>query len=461
MRFPFKRLLPCVSLIGSLAVLAACGSNVKKVDYAPTPQIPETAHPRPIKFSGIELILPPGMDLGTERSGIFCQVPGYPVNRNVLNKEIDRPFIGQTFHDALTANGYDVVGSIDIAFDAEDEMERAEYAVKARVKDVQLDMCSSVPGSLYAFTNTPGERGKMYVAIDWSVYDYLRKKVVYKTRTEGYTKRDLPNQEGMALMFQDAFEMAAHNLAADESFKDLLVDGIQPEMPDPFGRDKKDTGPRQFAADEEVVLDEVPLSRQPFGKTADEGRKAAVTIQKLGHGSGVFITRQGHILTNAHVVGDARRTRIIPAGPKRTLMAEVIRIDKVRDVALLKLTEIPEGFNITTLPVRLDWPKVGEDVYAIGAPQDWKTLGNTVTKGIISAHRRSKLYDGVRENFLQADVQTHPGSSGGPLVDEYGNLIALDVAGESFANENGSRIGIGLNYFIPIQEALDALNIGY
>jgi serine protease Do len=438
-------------------LLTACSSPVKKVDYAPTPEIPETANPAPVKFTGIELILPPGMDLGTERSGAFCMVPGAPVNRNVLNKAIDTKFIRQTFHDALVADGYDVVGSIDIAFDPEDEEQRAEYAVKGKVKDVQLDMCSSIPGSLYNFNSAPGERGQLYVAIDWSVYDYLKRTVVYKTRTEGYTKRNLPNQEGLSLMFMDAFEMAAHNLAADESFRALLVDNIKPEMPDPFGREEKwDSAPRQFDADEDVTLAPLPLSTQPFNKHADESRKAAVTVQKAGHGSGVFITKQGHILTNAHVVGDARKMRIIPAGPRRGLTAEVLRIDKARDVALLKLTEIPEGFTITTLPVRLDWPKVGEDVYAIGAPQDWKQLRDTITKGIVSAHRKNMKFDGIRQNYLQCDVETHPGNSGGPLVDENGNLVGLDVMG---VDQNG--VGMGLNYFIPVQEALDRLGIGY
>lgn len=439
------------------ALLSACGSIVKEADYAPSPNIPENAHPIPVKYSGLELLLPPGMNIGTERGGLFCHVPGYPVNRNVLQKEIDHKFLRQSFHDALEANGYDVVGSLDVAFDPEDEEQRAEYSIKGKLKDAQIDMCTSAPGNLYFFSPNPGEHGRLYLAIDWSVYDILRRKVVYKTRTEGFTERGIPNQEGLSLMFNDAFEMAAHNLAADENFRALIIDDVKPppeaggETPDPDNR------PRLFDPDEDVAIPDISLSRQPFAKTNEEGRKAVVTVQKSGHGSGVFITPQGHILTNAHVVGEARRMRIVTADKKHKLTAEVLRVDRARDVALLKLEELPEGMKITTLPVRLDWPKVGEDVYAIGTPRDVKLLHDTVTKGIISAHRRAHKILGVRENYLQADVDVHAGNSGGPLVDEYGNLVGLTVIGLE-ANEG---IGNGLNLFIPIGEALDRLHIDY
>ncbi len=454
MNFPFKTLLPIVTF----ALLAGCGPEVKRVDYAPTPEIPETAHPSPIKFSGLELILPPGMDIGNERSGIFCQTPGYPVNRNTLNKAIDDKFIRQTFHDALTADGYDVVGSLDVAFDPEDEEQRAEYAIKATLKDAQLDMCSSKEGALDFFNPTPGEGGEMYVSIDWSVYDYLKRTVVYKTTTEGYTRRKTPNQEGLTLMFQDAFEMAAHNLAAGETFRALMVNGVKPQSPVKSPEQlRSESAPRKFDTNEHVAIAPLALSVQPFAKTADTSRKAAVTIQKIGHGSGVFISKQGHILTNSDVVGDAKRTRIITADRKHTINAEVLRVDKARRVALLKLEEIPKGYDIPVLPIRLDWPKVSEDVYAIGTPRDFKLLNDTVTKGIVSAHRPNFKMLGIRENYIQADVTVREGNSGGPLVDENGNLVGLTDA--SYSVENAADNG--LNLFIPIQEALDRLGISY
>ena len=455
MGLPFKTLLQTVS---AALLLVGCGSIVKEVDYAPAPDIPETANPVPIKYSGLDLLLPPGMNIGEARGGIFCNAPAYPVNRNVLAKEIDTKFLRQGFHDAMEANGYDVVGSLDIAFDPEDEERRSEYSIKGKLKDAQLDMCHSKEGALNWASAIPGEHGRMYIAIDWSVYDQLRRTVVYKTRTEGYTKRDIPNAEGMTLLFHDAFEMAVHNLAADEPFRALIVEGQKPPQEFGFGakKDKHDSRPRMFDADENVVIAERALSRQPFSKTVERGKRAVVTLDKGGHGSGFFITDQGHILTNAHVVGDARRMRVVTSGKKHKLIAEVLRIDKARDVALLRLEEVPETLEIVTLPLRLDWPKVGEDVYAIGTPRDKRLLHDTLTKGIISAHRRNMKVLGVRENYIQADVEIHGGNSGGPLIDEHGNITGISV----LAHTEGAS-GIGLNYFIPIREALDRIGITY
>lgn len=298
----------------------------------------------------------------------------------------------------------------------------------------------------------------MNLRVDWSVYDVLRRHIVYKTSTMGYTERLLPDLEGLSLMFNDAFEMAAHNLGADPVFFDLVVSGVMPSESGVSAQQAKwESRPRKFDPLERVAIKAQPLSRQPFAKTAEHGRKTAVMIQKFGHGSGFFISDQGHILTNAHVVGDGRRIRVVSADKKYAATAEILRLDRVRDVALLKLEDLPKGLSIVTLPIRTDWPGVGEDVYTIGAPMDSRVLRDTVTKGIVSAHRKNMKLDGPRQNFIQMDATVHAGNSGGPVLDEDGNIVGMTVAGLSLPESNGA--GIGLNYFIPIAEALEALNI--
>ncbi len=437
---------------------------VKQVDYAPSADIPYGARPQPVKFSGLKLLLPPGMNIGNSSTGSFCMSPGYPINRNEIKKAIDTKFLRQSFHDAMESNGYDVTGSLNIVFEPEDEEQRAEYSIGGKLKDVQLDMCISSPSALNVFAQRPGESGEIYIAIDWSIYDRLKRHVVYSTKSEGYSKRDIPNLEGLSVLFDDAFEMAVHNLAADEQLRALIFNGVKPKF-SPFGRDargeKIDQRPRLFDSQEEVALPALPLSRQPFAKTAEDGKQIGVMLQKGGHGSGFFISRNGHILTNAHVVGEARKMRIVTAHRKTGITAEVLRVDRTRDVALLKLEEIPDWLDITTLPIRLDWPKIGEDIYAIGVPKDYKSMRTTVTKGITSAHRKEMKYEGVRLNFFQGDVEVHPGSSGGPVLDEYGNIVGLSVLGLTHGGEDSAPIGIGLNLFIPIKEALDTLDIDY
>jgi len=473
----YKKSTLFLSLLLSLPALALSGCAelvVKEVDYANTFDIPPSASPTPIEFKNFRFLLPPGTEIGFESGagpmllGEFCSWNNYPVSRRVLSRKFEKQYVDLAFENALESQGYDVTNDIDIEFRRDDAAQRAEYFISAKVIDVDLDLCrrgSITSGNI--FNSAPRAKGKLYAKIEWSVYDALRRTTIYKTTTEGYTRRDYPNSEALELLFLDAFEMAAHNLGADQGFHDLIVLNEKPENPSNRFFDKKidDDYPRNYNPDEEVAIVTPQLSRTPFDEIAHNARKVAVLVQKSGHGSGFFITREGHILTNYHVIGDARRIRIVTGFRKTGITAEVLRVDKARDVALLKLEEIPDWLDMNKVlvrPVRLDWPRVGEDVYAIGVPKDWKNFRNTVTKGIISGHRKYKRVGSIRSNFIQADVEIHPGSSGGPLVDKYGNLVGIATEGYVAGSDSThSPIGVGLNLFIPIQEALDVLNISY
>ncbi|NCT41739.1 MAG: trypsin-like peptidase domain-containing protein [Alphaproteobacteria bacterium] len=467
----FRTLLPCLLAV----MVTGCAELVvKQVDYAPTLEIPPHASPTPIEFKNFRVLLPPGTEIGFESGagpmllGEFCSWNNYPVSRRVLSRKFEKQYLDLAFENALESQGYDVTNDVDLEFRADDAAQRAEYFISAKVIDVDLDLCRRGRiTSANIFNSAPRAKGKLYAKIEWSVYDALRRTTIYKTTTEGYTRRDYPNTEALELLFMDAFEMAAHNLGADQGFYDLLVHGEKPETISNrlYNQKIDDDYPRNFNPEEEVAISAPPLSKAPFSAIAHDARKVAVLVQKSGHGSGFFITKQGHILTNYHVVGDARRMRIVTGFRKTGITAEVLRVDRARDVALLKLEEIPDWLNIDDImirPVRTDWPRVGEDVYAIGVPKDWKTFRNTVTKGIVSGHRRYKRVGAIRSNFIQADVEIHPGSSGGPMLDQYGNLVGIAVEGYTAGSDNDhSPVGIGLNLFIPIQEALDTLNISY
>ena len=119
----------------------------------------------------------------------------------------------------------------------------------------------------------------------------------------------------------------------------------------------------------------------------------------------------------------------------------------LRDVALVKLeTDIykflPLGESARVQP--------GSDVFAIGTPLSEK-LGQTVTKGILSGYGEE---DGLR--ILRSDVAVHQGSSGGPLLDKTGTVVALSVSGYMLMPDG---VGVGLNSFIPIEDALSTLVI--
>ena len=122
----------------------------------------------------------------------------------------------------------------------------------------------------------------------------------------------------------------------------------------------------------------------------------------------------------------------------------VVATDPVRDVALVELEELPPGVPLEVCRAR---SAVGDTVYVIGTPLDEK-LSLTVTKGIISQHRTMR-----EQPYHQTDAVINKGNSGGPAVNEQGEVIGVAVAG-LFAKDGA---GMGIGYLIPIDEALRAL----
>jgi Do/DeqQ family serine protease len=151
----------------------------------------------------------------------------------------------------------------------------------------------------------------------------------------------------------------------------------------------------------------------PFGRPA----------QSLG--SGVFISPDGHIVTNSHVVEGAERVQVRLAD-KREFSARVLGTDAATDLAVLKVDG--DGAFPALAFGNSDTVQVGDWVVAVGTPLQ---LTSTVTAGIVSALGRqiNIIEDQFRiENFIQTDAAINPGNSGGPLVNLQGELIGINTA---------------------------------
>lgn len=450
MRFPKIRLF----FIIILAFITACsGLPVDKVALQNPVLPPEHAKPSPIGFNKIVFALPTGTPVASSSpKGIFglleCEWPyGLIAQGSVRGRGFPTDGMREIFQQVLEGQGYEVTGSPGRLFDEEADLQRTIYSVGGRIIDIKMDTCQHV--NFWGVDQ--GRTGEGHVAIEWSVFDLLNRKTVMKKTTKGYGKTELPNFEGITLLFDDAVAAAMHNLGADEEFYNLVFYGETPSF-EPESHDDPYEKPAGLFDPQETVVLNTPLNTTvPAKERLDDIIKSVVMIQKAAHGSGFFITGQGHIITNAHVVGTADRMRIVTSGKEHNLVAEVLRLDKVRDIALLKLESIPQDFVIKPLPVRTGKTKIGENVYAIGTP-NYTRLQDTVTKGIISAHRLER-----RGNLplIQADADVHGGNSGGPLLDEFGNVIGISVS--SYVDGNG-RLS-GLNDFIPIGDGLERLNI--
>ena len=189
------------------------------------------------------------------------------------------------------------------------------------------------------------------------------------------------------------------------------------------------------------------LLRQFFGNAAPapgpnpHRRQREFTIPQHGMGSGMIIDKQGHVLTNFHVVRDVDEIKIELAD-KRQFQGEVVGTDPKTDVAVIKIKgNVPDDLPIVELSDS-DKLRVGELVMAIGAPFG---LMQTVTTGIISAKGRADVGISDYEDFLQTDAPINPGNSGGPLVNMNGEVIGMNSA---IVTSLGQSAGVG--FAIPV-----------
>jgi serine protease Do len=162
---------------------------------------------------------------------------------------------------------------------------------------------------------------------------------------------------------------------------------------------------------------------------------------RRGQGSGFIVSSDGVVLTNAHVVADAREVNV-KLTDKREFRAKVVGLDRPTDIAVLKI----DARDLPT--VRIGDPqrtRVGEWVLAIGSPFGFE---NSVTAGIISAKSRS-LPDEGYVPFIQTDVAINPGNSGGPLFNLSGEVIGINS--QIYSQSGGYQ---GLSFAIPIDVAM-------
>jgi len=166
-----------------------------------------------------------------------------------------------------------------------------------------------------------------------------------------------------------------------------------------------------------------------------------------GQGSGFIIDKEGHILTNYHVIADARQIEVTLHNRKK-YRATIIGTDRSHDLAVIQI-KAPE----LTAMVLGDSNnlQVGQKVYAIGNPFG---LAGTLTRGIVSSIRQVQEPDGMTiDDAIQTDASINPGNSGGPLLNMHGEVIGINTM---IASNVGQSAGIG--FAIPINTAKAVIN---
>ena len=173
-------------------------------------------------------------------------------------------------------------------------------------------------------------------------------------------------------------------------------------------------------------------------------------VPRQGAGSGSIIDPRGYILTNHHVIEDARKLEVTLANGKK-YSAKLIGSDPDTDVAVIKIEARREDLTLIPMGSSNDL-KVGQKVIAIGNPFG---LGQTLTTGIISMVGRTlRASSGTLvEDMIQTDASINPGNSGGPLIDSGGKMIGINTA---IFSPTGASVGIG--FAIPVDVAKRVIN---
>ena len=247
----------------------------------------------------------------------------------------------------------------------------------------------------------------------------------------GNHKAPLPSSKPVSL---------PHNTYEDlEGYQDIV------ELQNAFIRNAKQLKPSVVSINELVEMSSrkrIFVMKMKAGYPASKNWlsrsfKKKYLVESLG--SGVIYDSRGYILTNYHVIEDAKDI-MVKLMDQREFSAKVVGVDPLTDLAVLKI------FSFSSFPVPTFASSknlgVGEWVMAIGNPYG---LDGTVTVGVISGTHRSDLGIAMFENFLQTDASINPGNSGGPLIDLDGNVIGINTA--------IAEIGAGVGFAIPMEMA--------
>ena len=399
-------------------VAANVGLLFPALALAQTPAPPKVEDkPRTVQLSRLVTKLPPGTQWLVLQRGMFC-VTNTTQTWSGGESEFKVGPVLDTFRDEMTKAGLAPEQEASL-FDPS-AVSPSEFALAGLITDESVKVCAP-DGSPQGLNNLKGE---ISMSIDWQLYSRVEKQVVAKVHTTGKFIAHDPTPGGAPKLINDVFAENVKALATDPAIRAALAghalktgEVVKPPVQTPLV-----IGRARAAS---------PVT------PADASNSVMVIFAGNALGSGFLISADGYALTDAHVVGDAERVRVRWAdgseGP-----AEVVRRSKERDVALIKV----EPGHHTPLTLTTEAPAVGSTVFAIGAPEGQKFEG-TVTKGVVSA---SRVFQGF--TYLQSDVTTGHGASGGPLVDEFGRVVGLTESGTHEATSSG------ISLFTPIKDAV-------
>lgn len=342
--------------------------------------------------------------------------------------------IARRFEEVLLFAGFRLPGSRKAKlFDGSDGRPLLpKYVVGAKVLDYRVEQW-------YSEQKHYGDGpyiGTTRLRIEWHVLDKSTDKTVLTEVTEGLA-RQRQWQQGASGENLVAFESALVAFLKTGKLQRLLKEA-------PVVSPEPSSSVPDTALPETVIPRVQPVAAANLSELIGSAEHSCVTVlTDGGHGSGVIVSTEGHVLSAYHVVQGVNRIDVLFSdGLKQE--AKVVSFDVANDVVLLDIS----GSGFKPLPIgHADKLKLGVELITIGTPAE-VVLGQSIAKGILSGRR--SFAEGV---FLQTDMSVSPGNSGGPLIDPSGTIVGIvqrKVIGDAVE-------GIGLA--IPIEKALEVLRL--
>ncbi|MEI6559674.1 MAG: S1C family serine protease [Rhodospirillaceae bacterium] len=500
-------------VIGMLALFTGSGCTLVdpqlKGDSAGVAAPPVGTRAAPVRFGVLEGRLRHGAEIGRYTWGLLCKPPYRSITWETGRRLVSNRDYRDLFHDALTHLGYDVAGDPSRLYDLEEDEARAELLISGQVDEIALDLCRRYSWWYGGFT---GYTGAGLIRVLWTVYDPLRRRVVYQTTSTGFGQEDVTHPDAREIILERAFTDAAAALGLDDGFRRLVFQPLgrtgtpgpvppgptpltvprpaepRPDpdyppgpgpvsaFPDPGDRPRGGTrqarqpweyqepglrvsGDRLAAESDHPALGAVPemdIPRRrrragPIAANAPDLVRATVVISTaVALGSGFFIATDP--AGGGWILTSARV--VGDAGRVRITTsnrrAAIGTVVRRHRARDAALIHV-EGEVPAVVSIRESPVTVGEEVFAMGAPLG-RAYRDTLSHGVVSRFAR---IPGTRQPVIQSDVMTRHGSSCGPLTDASGNVVGFCVGGEPSPADRSE----GIEWFIPIADAFDKLKL--
>ena len=454
------RIFRLLVFISSIVLAFGCAITERQVKGKQTVEvrkaieITDSSKVKTIGLHNVAIHMRRGTILGKLANGPFClnalKEMKWKLGRTVVLSKSKSSYLSDNsgedffniFREELESHGWPVAGKTDDLFQGYDVSE-ADVLIAALVTDLKSALCapladyvelsplSNMPYSSFDVNKFMGLKhwdmnGSMTTNVEWQIYSPARHSLIGTIETTGSAEIKKESDDATYELLLQSFRIATNNLLASEEL--LKMVGKSEDLIDTPSRPKTCS-----------VINEDPNYRT-FEAAINAAKRSTLTVRTTtGHGSGFVVGDGNMLLTNAHVVKNAKTVTLVTK-EGINFDGKVAKVSKERDVALITI----DALRLPALHINDTIPAPGSRALAVGSPL-MEELNSSVTEGVVHGIREMRGY-----SWIQSDAAINSGNSGGPLIDNKGSVIG--IATLSYGGE-------GLNLFVPITNALEFVGL--